>query len=336
MKFKKRFITLLLSSLFFVTSCGNSSSMSSTSGRDSISSQNDELDTSSDEYSDDPYFFVPLDENTCKVVGRTDTQKGKEVEEIDIPTYSPAGERVVEIGEFDSRIRLKKVIIPETVVTLVDGVFSDCQALETVEFPTEYAVCEQCCGDDYQEINEIPYKAFYNCVNLKNINIPDLIGIIGNAAFCQCTSLETIELSNDLYEIEPYAFYDCTSLKSINISNNVKYLNYSFGNCKSLTSITIPASVKYLDDFMNCRSLVDVTLENGIREIFSDSFKNTNIKQIFIPKSVGYIEGYAFEGCSKDLIIYCEAPSLPCSWSEYWNYSNYQVVWNASREDLSK
>jgi hypothetical protein len=71
--------------------------------------------------------------------------------------------------------------------------------------------------------------AFYHCVTLTSINIPDSVRSIGGEAFLQCTALAgTLTLSSALTSIGDYAFQGCSSLTSIVIPNTTN-LAYGIG-----------------------------------------------------------------------------------------------------------
>ena len=110
---------------------------------------------------------------------------------------------------------------------------------------------------------------------------------------------------NDL-EIIEYAFQN-KEFEEIEMMNNVKVIREgAFSNNINLKKVIIPRSVKTIGTsaFMNCTSLTS----------------------IIIPNSVTKIGSFAFKSCTS-LTIYCEAKSLPDSWSSIWNSSNCPVVW---------
>lgn len=63
-----------------------------------------------------------------------------------------------------------------------------------------------------QGVNTIGQYAFYNCDNLKNINIPSSIYRIGDYAFYSCTALRNISIDKNVVEIGTSAFMDCHDL----------------------------------------------------------------------------------------------------------------------------
>jgi hypothetical protein len=127
-------------------------------------------------------------------------------------------------------------------------------------------------------VTSIEFRAFFYCVDLTNIDIPDSVISIGESAFYRCRSLTEIVLPNNLSNIEESTFLDCFNLTSIILPDNVTNIGYgAFGNCKSLIDIEIPKGVQIIDKFT-----------------FSGCF---NLTSINIPASVTSLNDYAFAGC---------------------------------------
>ena len=128
-------------------------------------------------------------------------------------------------------------------------------------------------------LKDIEDNAFYNCVALQSINIPDGVTRIGADAFCFCDTLQSINIPDGVTSIEDNAFYRCSSLQSINIPDGVTYIEYSsFYKCTSLQSINIPNSVTSMgiSAFHGCSSLQSIYISkncpvyNQIRKAYSD------------------------------------------------------------------
>ena len=103
--------------------------------------------------------------------------------------------------------------------------------------------------------------AFFDCNSLTSATIPDSVTTIGKFAFAWCSSLTSITIPNSVTTIEGYAFYLCTSLTSVTIPDSVTTIGeWAFQNCRSLTSVTIPDSVTEIgkEAFAYCSSLKKV------------------------------------------------------------------------------
>ncbi len=86
--------------------------------------------------------------------------------------------------------------------------------------------------------------------------------------------------------------------------------------------------------FYGCSGLVSITIPQSTTSIGSGAFNNcSNLKNIYIPQSVTSIGEWAFIGCS-NLRIYCQVAERPNDWDAFWNYSNIQVFWKATIENI--
>ena len=103
--------------------------------------------------------------------------------------------------------------------------------------------------------------AFWDCDSLTSVTIPNSVTTIGYGAFESCSSLTSVTIPNSVKKIWGSAFYHCDSLTSVTIPNSVTTIGYgAFESCSSLTSVTIPNSVKKIGEsaFYHCDSLSDV------------------------------------------------------------------------------
>ena len=140
-------------------------------------------------------------------------------------------------------------------------------------------------------VTAIGTDAFYKCVGLTSIDIPNSVTSIGTRAFEGCTGLTNIVIPNSVTSIGLRAFEACTGLISIDIPNSVTSIGFSaFQGCSRLTGIVIPNSVTSIGDlaFANCTSLTSIV----------------------IPNSVTAIGNGAFQGCSGLSDVYCYIADL--------------------------
>ena len=245
-------------------------------------------------------------------------------EEITLPKYTPEGYPITKIGYFGFNYYVKKITIP----SFIQGFgyshnFHYCKNLETVNFLTD-------------RIENIPLEAFLSCKKITNINLPNSIKEIEDRVFLYCDSLTSVQLPNQLELLGSKTFAGCDNIKQITLPNSLKSMGDTFFDCDGLTEITIPSSVELIyGTFQLCTNLAKIVLEDGVKEIADYAFDGTPIKEIFLPKSVIVSADTAFRHCPKDLIIYCEADSLPENWNPNWNSDGHTVVWGAKRSDLS-
>ena len=130
-------------------------------------------------------------------------------------------------------------------------------------------------------------RAFFDCLNLTSISIPNSVKDIGEWAFAGCSLLSSIDIPNSVISIGNNAFAGCLSLKYISIPESVICLNGNpFGDCVGEIEC-LSANFIYEDD---------VLFNKDKSEIIS--FRNQEIESYIIPDSVTSIGDGAFEGCS--------------------------------------
>ena len=137
------------------------------------------------------------------------------------------------------------------------------------------------------ELEEIGKWAFYLCMSLHEIVIPNAVKTIKEGAFNNCTRLTIVNLGDGLEEIEGGAFHNCKSLQQVVIPNVVK---------------TIKAKA-----FVDCRSLTSVIPGDGLGEIGEAAFAWCGFEDLVIPPAVKRIHHTAFQYCSNlSSIKFCD------------------------------
>ena len=142
---------------------------------------------------------------------------------------------------------LTEYTIPDSVTTIGNYAFYDCDSLTSVTIP--------------DSVTTIGYSAYADCSSLTSVTIPDSVTTIGNYAFEYCSSLTSVTIPDSVTTIGYGAFYGCSSLTSVTIPDSVTTIGYdAFYGCSSLTSVTIPDSVTEIGDsaFAYCDSLTSV------------------------------------------------------------------------------
>ena len=151
---------------------------------------------------------------------------------IDGYTVTAIGDRAI----YDSAKDLAKVVaIPDTVRTIGETAFYNCQQLEKLTLS--------------EGLQTIGAHAFMKCQKLKSVSIPSTVTSIGRQAFSDCTVLESVQLNiaSDTLNLASFAFLNCPSLKTIEISSsNIeiegKALGYTYDYDKEIygsTGLTI-------------------------------------------------------------------------------------------------
>ncbi len=161
-----------------------------------------------------------------------------------------SGSRLKSIGEyaFLGCVNLKTIQLPESLVSLGEGCFRECNLME-LRLPVNVtAVPKAMCAWNMnlalvklpQNLTDIGSHSFAYCGNLKEITIPTAVAHIGSNAFSQCASLKEVVLPAGMKELESYAFSGCESLRSAVMPSNANLLGeLIFSGCINLRSLTV-------------------------------------------------------------------------------------------------
>ena len=151
-------------------------------------------------------------------------------------------------------------------------------------------------------VTSIGERAFEGCYSLIDVVIGDNVTSIGEWAFSGCTSLTVVEIPNSVTSIGEWAFQCCYNLIDVVIGNSVTSIeDYVFYDCTSLSKIKIPDNVVSIGNgaFYRCNNLIGVEISNTATSIGDKAFSGcSGLTSIEIPNSVTSIGERAFSGCS--------------------------------------
>ena len=178
-------------------------------------------------------------------------------------------------------------------------------------------------------------RAFKNCIELTEIDLPDSVQSVGGLCFYNA-GITRLSIGSSLRDIGQYAFCYCHRLDSItaaegstafrviggalysaDASELILYpaagaASYAipagvtairagaFSGAKNLTAVTIPATVTSIDPnaFDGCASLLSVTVPAGVTRIENETFFNCKaLESVTLPAGITFIGEYAFFNC---------------------------------------
>ena len=184
------------------------------------------------------------------------------------------------------------------------------------------------------EITNIPDGMFKNYKNIKEVELPNGLEIIGKNAFANCKSLKEIVLLRHISKVSDYAFFNCTGLESVyifltsNANPNGHYDTipcgtieenafYGCNNIKKITSAYTTNFPKSWPDSVeeihaNFRSgLASYAKEHGITLIKFESSEYQTWPDVG-ENVVGYTDGFYFVGNKGVIIKKTMLPELGC------------------------
>jgi len=156
----------------------------------------------------------------------------------------------VDLYTCDGCYRLVEAILSDVDTCTIENAFYGCVALRSVSIPQGDVMC----GD----------RIFYQCYSLQHVSIPSGVSALGKQMFYLCHGLRSVSLPDDIHSIPAYAFYSCYTLNQIALSSNVTAIdNSAFYSCRNLSNVIIPSSVTVLQagyNFTSNTNMVSVDL----------------------------------------------------------------------------
>ena len=190
-------------------------------------------------------------------------------------------------------------------------------------------------GKTYR-VTSIGNDAFFGCISLTSITIPESVMSIGDYAFRGCISLTSITIPESVTSIGDCAFYDCSSITSITLPEGVTQIgSYVFYGCASLTSIVVAEGNAVYDSRNHCNGIIKTDINQlvtgcsttmipeSVVSIGDNAFAGcSGLTSITIPESVAEIGNYAFNDCASLKEVIIEDGSTMLSLGYNYHYGN--------------
>lgn len=141
---------------------------------------------------------------------------------------------------------------------------------------------------------------FFKGCNLKTIEFPQSLKVIGNAAFSECYNLSGKIIIPEGVTTVGVSSFEATAIESVELPSSLVTVTdgsmiidaigaHAFENCRSLREINIPESVTTIQAsvFSGCTSLTTITLPKGIISVLGNAFQDcTGLKEIRVHASI--------------------------------------------------
>lgn len=250
------------------------------------------------------YEVTAIDENLTEVTVST-TLRGLPVRQVEWKNFEQVQTLYIkgtDIKRFVSYDHMpSKIVLEEGLTEIPDSTFSSFDIVEVVLPST---------------ITKIGYGAFYNCTNLKRINLGDNLNFVGESAFKGCVSLEELYLGHSFQTSYVSSFSGLSGLKKVILNcNNVpgnETMQYSWYLLDTKTAngleFVIGKDVEvatYFNLFEHHGSVNEfntvstVTFEDGckVRELDGTFRGFYNLTSVVLPESVKKVGKSTFEQC---------------------------------------
>lgn len=244
-------------------------------------------------------------------------------------TYNGVTYKVTSIGRgaFAVNRRLKKVNLPESLVSIQPGAFAWCDDLQSIYIPKsvediEYAAFEGCIGLNSVVVDKDNknYDSRDNCNGIietegnelifgnQNTKIPNSVTRIGEWAFAGQSLLTTVDIPSSVTSLGSHAFSE-SGLKSMEMPNSIIGLGVNvFMNCRAMETLVFSESLETIPGFLlnQCHAL----------------------KSIIIPASVKVVEEYALAYCNniQSITFLSTTPPTIYPGSFEAHYHNYAIT----------
>ena len=250
------------------------------------------------------YEVTAIDENLTEVTVST-TLRGLPVRQVEWKNFEQVQTLYIkgtDIKRFVSYNYMpSKIVLEEGLTEIPDSTFRESDIVEVVLPST---------------ITKIGDGAFYNCTNLKRINLGDNLNFVGESAFKGCVSLEELYLGHSFQTSYVSSFSGLSGLKKVILNcNNVpgnETMQYSWYLLDTKTAngleFVIGKDVEvspYFNLFEHHGSVNEfntvstVTFEDGckVRELDGTFRGFYNLTSVVLPESVKKVGKSTFEQC---------------------------------------
>lgn len=229
---------------------------------------NDFKNNAVNEYTDNAYFIISQTENGWEINPKSATNLP---ETVVLPSTTPDGEPITVIGDgFRGSTGIKNLVVPASYTAIEPYAFENSSVINV--------------DMSLSNITTISENAFRNSM-VDGIELPNNLRIIEERAFYQCLNLNSIVLPDSLIEINTQAFA-WSALKAIYIPKNVNLIDYFSLGTQYITKIEVDNNNTNFYDINN----MIITSDGKTLIAGATTFVDNNI---YIPEGVITLYAYS-------------------------------------------
>ena len=197
--------------------------------------------------------------------------------------------------------KVKSVYIGKSVANVL-GAFAGCNTIENITVSSDnehYSTDGKALYYKYDFDDESPvYSLEYYIIgsDTDEFTVPENVSEIGNYAFYNCKQLKKVNLTSYV-EIYAYSFAYCT-FESFDFSKVYYIGNNAFEGCENIRFADL-SNAYFVDNsvFENCTALSEVVFGDSISWIGMAAFRNTALTEVNVGGDYTVVNEGAFQNC---------------------------------------
>ena len=247
----------------------------------------------------------------------------------------------IESDAFGGCLALSKVQFQPTsnLDSIMPNAFASCPNLQTIQFPNslkyigEYAFAESGLKElTFSNNLTIDRSAFWYCLELESVSLPEGMKTITTLAFSYCPKLATVYIPQSVKAIEDAAFL-AAALTSITLPDSLVRIGCNAFGSTAISSIKFPQTLKHLSGFCGCLGLNEIIIPNSVTTLDFSAFTScSNLETVTCLATVPpqFTARNVFEGTSLSAIYvpseslesYIQIPSDSLAFNGWSQYAN--------------
>ncbi len=152
-------------------------------------------------------------------------------------------------------------------------------------------------------LTHIADSAFFSCLHLTTLTLPETVKSIGTHSFMCCIELTQFVVPGGVSKIPYAAFYKCRSMRSLSLPSGITSIDReAFGRCSELKTIALPDDLESIGDsaFFFCTNLQALVLPPKLKTIGDYAFRSCeSLTSVVVPPSVVSMGNLPFSNCNR-------------------------------------